>query len=103
MNEDRELTRYMVEFRMPDHLTKEMLAIIPEQREVIMQILFSGKILSYTLSKNRRRLWIVFSCSSEPELIKLIEKLPMTSFFDYNYYELMFLETVSKYPSFSVN
>ena len=103
MSEERDVTRYMVEFRLPNHLTKEMLAMIPEQREAIMQNLFSGKILSYTLSKDRKRLWVIFSCASEPELIKMIERLPMTPYFDYDYYELMFLETVSMYPSFSIN
>lgn len=95
--------RYMVEFTLPDFFTSEMADTIPAQREVVDKYFYNGKILSYTLASDRSKLWSVFVCQSEAELINLIEKLPMTKYFDYNYSSILFHETVTNFPSFSLN
>lgn len=103
MNESGGNIRYMVEFILPDFFTLEMSNTIPAQRELVDNYFFSGKLLSYTLAADRSKLWAVFVCNSEPELINLIEKLPMTQYFDYNYQSILFHESVTVFPSFSLN
>lgn len=96
-------TRFMVEFILPHDFTREMADTIPEQRVVVDRHFYNGKILSYTLASDRSKLWSLFVCNSEAELINLIESLPMTRFFDYNYSQILFHEMVSHFPSFSLN
>jgi hypothetical protein len=95
--------RFMVEFNIPEEFTLEMTLTIPAQRQKVDAYFYSGKLLSYTLSSNRHKLWAVFVCPSEAELVSLVEKLPMTVYLDYHYYEVLFHEMTAKYSSFSLN
>lgn len=103
MSEGKTEKRFMVEFDIPEVFTMEMTLTIADQRQKVDAYFYGGKLLSYTLSANRRKLWAVFSCPSEAELVSLVEKLPLTLYFDYQYYELLFHQMTAKYSSFSLN
>jgi len=100
---DNYVKQYMVEFEVPLPLTEDLLEMIPEQREAIDRLFTSGKLLSYSLSSNKSRLWAVILAESESELLAYIDRLPMTPFMDYDYNELMFYNTVAIMPSMSLN
>ena len=100
---DSYMMQYMVEFEVPQPLTEDLLDMIPEQREAIDRLFTSGKLLSYSLSADRSRLWAVILAESESELMLYIDRLPMTPFMDYDYNELMFYNTVAIMPSMSLN
>ncbi|MBK9255447.1 MAG: hypothetical protein IPM42_08170 [Saprospiraceae bacterium] len=93
----------MVEFLLPPVFTKEMADTIPEQRTVVDTFFLEGKLLSYTLAADRQKLWAIFMCHSESELIEQIESLPMTVYFEYRYHEVLFHEMVSLIPTLSLN
>lgn len=99
-NEDK---RYMVEFFLPPELTEKMLQSIPIQQKKVNQYFTEGKLLSYTLASDKRMLWALFVCSNEDELTDLVESLPMTRFFSYEYHEVMFHEMISLFPALSLN
>ncbi len=103
MSDNTSSIRYMVEFKLPEYFTDEMINTIPAQRLVVEKYFYSGKLLTYTLASDRSKLWSVFVCQSEAELINLVEKLPMTKFVDYSYTETLFHESVTQFPSFSLN
>ena len=93
----------MVEFDIPHPLTEDFLDLVPEQREVIDDLFSRGELLSYTVSSNRRRVWAVIVTENESKLLNLIDELPMTSYMDYDYNELMFYNTVHQMPAMSLN
>jgi len=95
--------RYMVEFLLPSVFTQEMADTIPEQRNVVDTFFLEGKLLSYTLASDRKKLWAIFTSYNESELIDYIESLPMTIYFEYDYHEVLFHEMVSLIPSLSLN
>ena len=97
------LKQYMVEFDVPDPLTEEFLDIIPQQRDVLDALFSEGKLLSYTVSADRSRVWAVMIAESESELLTYIDELPMTPYMDYDYSELMFYNTVHLIPAMSLN
>ena len=103
MSENGGNIRYMVEFTIPDDFTQEMAESIPAQRNKVETYFYNGKLLSYTLAADRSKLWAIFVCHSEAELINLIENLPMTKYLDYNYNQILFHEMITKFPSFSLN
>ena len=73
---------YMVEFTMPSRLSDEFISAVPKQRRLIDQYLKNGKILSYALSVETYRMWVVFQVDSESELMSLISYLPLSSLLD---------------------
>lgn len=95
--------QYMVEFDVYYSIDSDFESKIPKQRHAINLLFESGKLLSYSLSQERTKLWAVFMVESESELIQLIEKLPLTPFMDYNYSELMFHNGLSLIPTMSLN
>ena len=99
---DNFVKQYMVEFQVPP-LSQGLLDMIPEQRDAIDKLFTAGKLLSYSLSSDKNRLWAVMSADSESELLTYIDKLPMTPYMDYDYEELMFYNTVAIMPSMSLN
>lgn len=95
--------QYMVEFDVYYRIDGDFESKIPKQRSAISRLFEQGKLLSYSLSKERTKLWGVFLVSSESELIQIIEKLPLTPFMDYDYSELLFHNGLSLIPTMSLN
>lgn len=93
----------MVEFAVPFPLTAEFVSLIPRQRESVDKLFTAGKMLSYSLSLDRTKLWAILIASEEAELIRLLDTLPMTPYMDYNYSELMFHNSVYLLPAMSLN
>ena len=93
----------MVEFDIPLHNQEEWFNLIPLQRSKVSSLLTAGSILNYIVASDRSKLWVVFSTENESRLIDLVEGLPLTNYFVYNYFELMMYDSVTTYASFSVN
>ena len=97
------LVQYMVEFDIPQPLAEELLDMVPDQRDSLDQLFSSGKLLSYTVAADKSKVWAVMMAESESELLSYIDELPMTPYMDYDYYELMFYNTVHFMPAMSLN
>lgn len=95
--------QYMVEFDVYYDIDNEFESKIPKQRIAVSKLFDKGKLVSYSLSKERTKLWGVFHVESESELINIIESLPLTPYMDYDYSELMFHNSLSLIPSMSLN
>ena len=95
--------QYMVVFNVPYPITDDILDLIPDQKIAIDELFTSGKILSYTLSLDRSKVWAIFMADQESELFSFIDRLPLTSHMDFNYHEIMFHNTVHLMPAMSLN
>lgn len=93
----------MVEFIVPQPLSTELIGLIPDQRASVDKLITSGKMLSYTLALDRSKLWAIVLAYEESELIQILDIMPMTSYMDYNYHELMFHNSVYLLPAMSLN
>ena len=80
----------MVEFDVPYPMTAEFVSLIPSQRATTNKLMAEQKILSYSLTVDRRRLWVIISAANESELTQLLAQLPLTSFMQYEYQSLLF-------------
>ncbi len=97
------MNQYMVEMEVPRPVNEEFMSLIPEQRQAVSTLFGRGKLISYSLDQERSKLWIIMTASSESELVLLLDELPMTMYMDYQYFELMFHETISMIPTMSMN
>lgn len=93
---------YMVEFEIPV-FTKEMSVLIPNQREMINQMMLDQKISNYSLAADRSMLWVIFTVATKSELLDLVTSLPMTPFMKFIYTELLFHNMLQVVPSHSLN
>jgi muconolactone delta-isomerase len=103
MDNQKNLTQYMVEFELPEEFTYKMVETIPQQRKQVDTYFQMGVLLAYTLAADRSKLWAIFNVESEEKLEILIRRLPMTKYFKYKYLNIMFHSTSATFPVFSLN
>ena len=94
---------YMIEIELPEEMNEEFMALIPQQRYVINQMLSEGAVKSYSLSIDRSRLWVIVSADSEFEVMELIETFPLKDFMTPHLSELMFHNSADMLMQFSLN
>ena len=98
-----QLRQFMVTFRLPEELTYEFMNKVPEQRKMINDMLSQGHILSYSLSLNRKFLWIIFLADTKRALMRFIHKLPLNEFLQPEVEELAFHNASYPLPAVSLN
>lgn len=101
---ENSMMQYMVDFTLPTELPEDFVNSIPRQRAAVNRLLGEGKILNYALSLENSKLWVVFSASSEAELMEMVQRLPLTRYMKVRVSELTFYNASNPYsPAFSVN
>ena len=83
---------WMVEMSLPVPINQEFASLIPDQRMTIGKLMGAGKILSYTLTADRTRLWTVVLAPTEEEVVKILGSFPIISWTRYTIHELFFHE-----------
>lgn len=84
------MTQYMVDIKLPRIVTEEFISLIPEQRACINALFEVGKIMSYTLSHNRAKLWVVIAAKNEEEVVDILAEFPLIKFMQFTVHELAF-------------
>ena len=98
------MNQYMVEIELPGTITDEFASLIPFQRARVNILMFEGKILSYSLSEDRSRLWVVVNAASVDDAHSIIASFPIFHFVRFTVHELMFHNSVRLlHPQFSLN
>lgn len=96
--------QFMVDIDLPEVMTPEFRSLIPTQRVMVNELMNEGTILSYTLSLDRAKLWIVMVAESEEEVEEIISDFPIMDYSFAAIYELMFHETITReLPRISLN
>ena len=97
------LRPWMVEFDLPE-ITMEIAALIPSQRLTVGMLMSAGTITSYTLSVDRKRLWVTVVASTEDAVRSIIGKFPILPHTRWRISEAMFSEvSLSGIPRMSMN
>lgn len=98
------MAHYMVEINLSDDLSEDFQAKIPLQIESVSLHMQSGCIISYTLTMDRAKLWIVMHARSKNEAKSVLKTMPLYSYFEYTIHELMFNNiNIPLYTNFSLN
>lgn len=93
----------MVEFDLPQKLNEEFLALIPQQRYVVNNLLVEGTLKAYSLAMDRSKLWAVIAATSEFEVMEIIAQMPLSEFLAPSISELMFHNGAEMAMQFSLN
>ncbi len=104
MEEFKDYNQYMVDFDLPKNLEQDFFELIPLQREMVNQYFMEQKLLSYTLSMSRRKLWATVIAEDRESVIDMLETFPLTCFMKYQIHPLLFNELIKiSMPSISLN
>lgn len=94
----------MVEAEIPSNPPAEFFQLISPQRDFVVELMDKGVILSYGLSEDRAKLWIVVVAESRAEVNSLTEKFPMFKYMSFKIESMMFYNNSKhKLPELSLN
>ncbi len=100
MNEQQ----FLVEVELPENPDPMFFELIPQQRLQINKMMSENKIISYTLSQDRQKLWCIFNAATEFEVMAMLAEFPLSNYMKSQIFPLMFHNSVLlSMPSFSKN
>lgn len=95
---------FIATIRLPRELTEDFVRRIPQQRTLINQLMRRNIITAYSLSADRRMLWVVVRANDSEEARRVIQSFPLYEFMNETITELMFHEqTATLVPELSLN
>jgi muconolactone delta-isomerase len=98
------MNEYMVTITLPAEFDEEFIALIPPQRAMVNALMGKGVITSYSLSADRRTLWVTMMGGSEGTVLQTLQQMPLFRFMDFEMRDLMFHHApVFAQPAFSLN
>jgi muconolactone delta-isomerase len=98
------MRQFMIEFRIPQPMTEEFAGLIPAQRARVSELMAEGRMLNYSLSMDRAKLWTVMVGESSASVRRLVRSLPLTPYMEWEMSELMFHNALSlAMPAVSMN
>ena len=84
------MKHFMVCIDLPPIVTEDFLTLVPKQRAHVSALINGGRILSYTLTGDRSKIWVVFVAAAEEEVIEMVESFPLSKFMEASIHELAF-------------
>ena len=87
------MAHFMVDIALPADPTEEFISLIPRQRAQVEKLLEQGTVVSYSLSLDRTRLWIILHAKHQREAMEILATFPMFPWFDVSLHPLMFHNT----------
>lgn len=95
---------FMVDIDLPEVLSKEFIQLIPKQRAFITRMMGEGVISNYSLSYDRRKLWVVVNADSPFDVKNIIGSFPIFNHITFKINNLMFHETnLTSIPQMGLN
>lgn len=83
----------MVDIDLPGILSNEFIKLIPKQRAFVKRMMNEGVISDYSLSFDRRKLWVVVNADTPFDVKNIIGSFPIFNHIKFRINNLLFHET----------
>jgi muconolactone delta-isomerase len=83
----------MADIKLPEKMDDDFVRLIPSQRAYVNRMMKKGIITSYSLSFNRRKLWVVLNADDRVNAHEIIGAFPIYPYISYELYSLLFHES----------
>jgi len=96
---------FAVSLRLPDSFSEDFLAIIPQHRLIINQLLSEHIIETYAISANRGRGWVVINGDDEEAVRAIVAQFPLFPYLEVMAVDELFIfdSAASRFPHISLN
>lgn len=71
---------FMVELFLPEELDADFMRMIPAHRAYINELINKGIIITYSISFDRTKGWIIFSANEAEEVLDIVQQFPIHQF-----------------------
>lgn len=96
---------FAVSFRLPQSFTEDFMAIIPQHRTFINQLLAEHVIEAYAISASRSRGWAIITGEDEEAVSAIVAQFPLYSYLRSIEVDELFIfdSAASRFPHISLN
>jgi hypothetical protein len=84
---------YMIDIDLPVYADNDFLSLLPYQRVYIDKLIRQRVILHYSVSYDRRKLWVVIQADNISDVKKMIGSFPIFNYIRFKIHNLLFNET----------
>lgn len=98
------MSHFKAEIELENSFSNEFTQLIPLQRKKVDELMNNGSIVSYALSIDRSKLWVVFEAKTIAHVFKLIKSFPLYAYMKADVHELAFYDSIhAGFPFPSLN
>ncbi len=87
------LNTFQVHIKLPDVFNSSFIALIPQQRARVNELLEDRTILNYALDIERSNLWITMQAKHQKEVMDILSTFPIIKNVSVEIYELAFFDS----------
>lgn len=78
----------MVEMFLPEELDMDFMRMIPAHRAYINELISKGEIISYSISADRSKGWIIFLAEAAEDVLDIVQQFPIHQYITIEIHEL---------------
>jgi muconolactone delta-isomerase len=90
MADRSQLSEYMVDIDLHDADSADFIRLIPSQRAIVNALMYEGKIVSYCVSMDRSKLWMIVIAKDEDQVMEYLSRFPLIDYMDCEIAPLLF-------------
>lgn len=90
------LDTFQIHITLPDVFTRRFAALIPQQRELVNQLLEKHVILNYALDMERSNLWVTMQAKDQQSAMDILSTFPIIKDVKVEIFELAFFDSAPK-------
>lgn len=84
---------YMIDISLPETYDPEFMELIPKQRAFTYIMMKKGVIINYSLSVDRKKLWVIIAAESKREVKNILGSFPIFNYIRFTIHNLLFHES----------
>jgi muconolactone delta-isomerase len=89
------MNSFMIDIELPEVIEDDFMQLVPYQRATINKLMKRGIISNYSLSFDRRKLWVVMNAESVKDVKMNLASFPIYKYITFKIYSLLFHESNS--------
>jgi len=87
------LDTFQVHIKLPEIFTKRFVSFIPQQRQLVTELLEKRIILNYALSMDRSNLWVTIQAKNQLAVMDILATFPIINDVKVEIFELAFFDS----------
>ena len=87
------LDTFQVHIKLPEIFSKRFVSFIPDQRQLVNELLEKRVILNYALSMDRSNLWVTIQAKNQLAVMDILATFPIINDVKVEIFELAFFDS----------
>lgn len=87
------LDTFQVHIKLPEIFSKRFVSLIPDQRQLVNELLEKRVILNYALSMDRSNLWVTIQAKNQLAVMDILATFPIINDVKVEIFELAFFDS----------